>query len=392
MTTYSGGIEQLEAALVEMGRDMTYPSTPDFAPAVLAHMERAKARPPRRLPALPVLKPRLIVIIIAAVLALAAIAAVAYVVLYPVPEGFDISVSLPGTEGGGSDVFMITADDLEQLTSNSATDIQATWAPDCSRIAFASNRPGFSPNYDIYMMNPDGTGVVTVVDSPGVDMHPNWSPDGTKLVFNHDDVHWEPGPFGGGRWRGNGEPDLYVVNVDGSGLTRLTDLPGLKVVADWSPDGRRILFGGGQQDNREIYVINVDGTGLRNLTNYPAHDGHARWSPDGTRIVFASNREQIEEFGPANRWYWPGGGLDIYVMDADGGNVTRLTDHPENDILPHWSPDGKWISFTSARISGLGGAYEGGPWDVYVMKADGSDVHHVIQGTGHGWSSCKAQR
>ena len=79
-------------------------------------------------------------------------------------------------------------------------------------------------------------------------------------------------------------------------------------------------------------------------------------------------------------------------MDADGSNVTRLTDHPENDILPHWSPDGKWISFTSARISGLGGAYEPGPWDIYVMKADGSDLQHVIEGTGHGWSTCKAQR
>ena len=392
MTTYSGGIEQLEAALAEMGRDMTYPSTPDFAPAVLAHMERAKARPPRRLPALPVLKPRLIVIIIAPVLALAAIAAVAYVVLYPIPEGFDISVSLPGTEGGGSDVFMITADDLEQLTSNSATDIQATWAPDCSRIAFASNRPGFSPNYDIYMMNPDGTGVVTVVDSPGVDMHPNWSPDGTRLVFSHGHNHWEPGPGpGGGRWVKDGEVELYVVNVDGTGLRRLTTVPA--AVADWSPDGRRILFGGTQEEGKgEIYVVNADGTGLRQLTNNPAQDGHAKWSPDGKRIVFASNREQIEEFGPANRWDWPGGGLDIYVMDADGSNVTRLTDHPENDILPHWSPDGKWISFTSARISGLGGAYEPGPWDIYVMKADGSDLQHVIEGTGHGWSTCKAQR
>ena len=390
MSTFTGGIEQLEAALAEMGQGMIYPSTPNFVPAVLARVDTAERRP-RLLPALWPVTPQLVIILILALLLLACSAVAAYF-LYPVPKGFDISVSLPGTEGGGSDVFMITADDLEQLTSNSATDIQATWAPDCSRIAFASNRPGFSPNYDIYMMNPDGTGVVTVVDSPGVDMHPNWSPDGTRLVFNHDDVHWEPGPFGGGRWRANGEPDLYVVNVDGSGLTRLTDLPGLKVVADWSPDGRRILFGGGQQDNSEIYVITVDGTGLRNLTNYPAQDDHARWSPDGTRIVFASNREQIEEFGPANRWYWPGGGLDIYVMDADGGNVTRLTDHPENDILPHWSPDGKWISFTSARISGLGGAYEGGPWDVYVMKGDGSDLQHVIQGTGHGWSSCKAQR
>ena len=147
-------------------------------------------------------------------------------------------------------------------------------------------------------------------------------------------------------------------------------------------------------EHAEIYVINVDGTGLRNLTANAALDGHARWSPDGERIVFMSNREQLEEFGPPNQRNWPEGGLDIYVMDADGGNVTRLTDHPKNDMTPYWSPDGKWISFTSARISGLGGPFDEGrgAWDIFVMKADGSDLQHVIQGKGFGWSACKAQR
>ena len=156
--------------------------------------------------------------------------------------------------------------------------------------------------------------------------------------------------------RANQDFDLYVINVDGSGLTRLTTLPGNQAVADWSTDGRRIVFDGRHEGNEEIYVINADGTGLRNLTNNAAFlDGHARWSPDGKRIVFASNREQLEEYGPANRRNWPEGGLDIYVMDVDGSNVTRLTDHPKNDMTPYWSPDGKWISFTSARVSGQGG-------------------------------------
>ena len=154
-----------------------------------------------------------------------------------------------------------------------------------------------------------------------------------------------------------------------------------------------------KRKNGGVYGINVDGTGLRNLTNNAASlDTHARWSPDGKRIVFISNRAQLEEFGPVHpdHPYWPGGGLDIYVMDADGSDITRLTDHPENDIVPYWSPDGKWISFWSSRISGRGGAGQaarGQPqWDTYVMRADGSDLQHVIQGRAHGWSSCKAQR
>ena len=135
--------------------------------------------------------------------------------------------------------------------------------------------------------------------------------------------------------------------------------------------------------------------GCKTVTNNPAQDLHPRWSHDGKRIAFISNREQIEEFGPANPHNWPEGGLDIYMMDAICSNVTRLTDHPENDIPPYWSPDGKWISFTSARVSGNGGpgsGRSGDNWDIFVMKANGSDLQHVIMGEGHGWSSCKAQQ
>ena len=390
MTHYTE-LEDLESDLVEMARGMTVPTIPNPAPAVLARVDAAE----RKRPALWPVRRRLVLIITLA-LSLTAGVAAAYALLYPIPEGFDISITAPGA-AGGADVFIITSDDLEQLTNGPGFNGGATWSPDCSRIAFHSNRDGNpTPDFDIYMMNPDGTGVVKVVDTPGVDMLASWSPDGTRLVFSHDDVHWEPGPGPrGGRWRANSETALYLVNADGSGLTRLANAPA-GGVADWSPDGRRILFSwdGGQEGTSEVYVINVDGTDLRNLTSDGAIAQHATWSPDGTRIAFASNREQVEEFGPANRWYWPEGGLDIHVMNADGTDVTRLTDHPENDMLPRWSPDGQRISFTSARISGLGGAFDRGPnrWDVYVMKADSSELTHVIQGTGHGWSSCKTQR
>ena len=395
MSTFTGSIEQLEATLVDMGRGMTYPSTPNFAPAVLEGVESARAQRPRRFPPLWPVTPRLVVIIILTLL-LAACAAVATYFLYPVPQGFDISITAPGSPRG-KDVYLITSDDLEQLTNAPGVDEGATWSPDCSRIVFYSNRDGLGAFYKIYVMNPDGTRVVKLLDSPNTsDAFARWSPDGTRIAFNRTEGYWDPDPAErpGRPWRFSDTSDIYVVNADGTGLTRITSGPGLKVLPDWSPDGRRILFNSGQGENREIFVINVDGTGLRNLTTNAAQDMHAMWSPDSTRIVFASNREQIKEFGPANHAYWPWGGLDIYVMDADGSNVTRLTDHPENDNMPYWSPDGRWISFTSARVSGLGGPHEGGPlaWDIYVMKANGSDLRHVIQGTGHGWSSCKAQR
>ena len=78
----------------------------------------------------------------------------------------------------------------------------------------------------------------------------------------------------------------------------------------WSPDGRRIAFVSDRDGNDEVYVINVDGSGLRNLTRNPARDGHPAWSSDGRTIGFVSNR---------------GGNRDIYVMNADGSGQRNLT-------------------------------------------------------------------
>ena len=155
----------------------------------------------------------------------------------------------------------------------------------------------------------------------------------------------------------------------------------------------------------EIYVMNSDGTDMKNLSNRPGKDNNASWSPDGRLIVFESSRGDGTE--------------DIFVMDADGGNVRRLTDHPASDMLPHWSPDGKWISFTSSRPLSLerrlqilrASAEEAGfeaseeglrlmaeqtansaDPNVWMIRPDGSELQHVVEGWGGGWSACMAQR
>lgn len=107
-----------------------------------------------------------------------------------------------------------------------------------------------------------------------------------------------------------------------------------------SPEKRSCVASGGavpclafvseRDGNPEIYVMNVDRTGLLRLTDHAGYDGEPAWSPDGSRIAFVSDRA---------------GGQDIYVMDADGSNVVRRTDEGLN-AAPAWSPDGKTIVFS----------------------------------------------
>ena len=112
---------------------------------------------------------------------------------------------------------------------------------------------------------------------------------------------------------------VYVMNADGSGVTRLTNDPADADIPQWSPDGSRIAFFAWDGSNSGIYVMNADGSGLRNLTNKAAYEVPPHWSPDGRQIAFL------------------GGGL--YVMNADGSGVTQLTNNA-SDWAPAWRPRG----------------------------------------------------
>ncbi len=205
-------------------------------------------------------------------------------------------------------------------------------SPVTGRIAFASSRDG---NRDIYLMNADGSGLTRLTDHQAGDGWPSWSPDGKRIAFHSDR---------GGNW------DIYVMNADGSGLTRLTNHPNWDMDPAWSPDGKRIAFASWRDGNRDIYVMNADGSGLTRLTDHPASDEEPAWSPDGKRIAFSS---------------WRDGNLEICLINADGSGLTRLTNHLAEDWGPAWSSDGKRIAFISTR---------NGNQEIYLMNADGSGV------------------
>lgn len=164
--------------------------------------------------------------------------------------------------------------------------------------------------------------------------------------------------------------EIYVADLQTRQSRRLTDHPALDYNAAFSPDGTRIALVSERDGNMEVYTLNTDGSDLRRLSNDFGLDDHPVWSPDGQRIAFVSTRESAHT--PGRAWN------AIYVMNADGSGVQRLSPADTADYSPAWSPGGEWIAFAS-------GSGRAGGSDLFVMKPDGSGRRLVVRDAG--WPS-----
>ena len=224
-------------------------------------------------------------------------------------------------------------------------------------VLFTTRRNG---NFEIYVMNPDGSQQINLTSHPDSDTYGCWSPDGTKIAFvSHRD--------------GNGE--IYVMNADGSAPTNLTRHAAGDWHPCWSPDGSRIAFQTDREGpmlaveeispkiifpfNVEIFVMNADGSGQVNLTNHPSWDGFPSWTSDGNQIAFQTDRHassvmlmDIVDMG-----------FEIYIMNANGSAQTRLTYTEGNDTIPSCSPTGSTIVYQSS---------DGGDWEICTVRTNGS--------------------
>jgi TolB protein len=239
------------------------------------------------------------------------------------------------------DIFVIEPDGSgETNLTGEASGGDPNWSPDGSRIVYESLNDG---NFEIYVMNADGSNQTRLTDNPAFDSRPAWSADGSQIYFQSTR---------------DGNFEVYVMNADGSNQTRLTDNPAFDGATAPSPDGSTIAFTSDRDGNQEIYTMNPDGSGQTNLTNDPANNTAANWSPDGSRIVFTT----VE-----------GGQGDLFVMDADGSDQANLTNTPAvNESSPAWSPDGTQITYTAPVEVGI---------NIFVMDADGSNPTRVTQST-----------
>lgn len=230
-------------------------------------------------------------------------------------------------------------------------DNDATIYPVASeKILFVSNRDG---NADIYIMDPDGSNQMNLINNLSHDYDPEWSPDGNSIVFVSER---------------DGTADIYTMNLDGSDLSQLTypvnpsdpgDGRNRDDMPDWSPNGTKIVFFSLRDGNSKIWLMNADGSNQIKLDLPFGVHAYPRWSPDGNEIVFTSTLAGEGHF-------------DIYKVNVSNpSNPIRLTNSPYTDIEPVWAPDGSKIAFTSNRY------HNGEVFYVYIMNSDGSNQRTI---------------
>jgi TolB protein len=221
----------------------------------------------------------------------------------------------------------------------------------------------------------DGSGAHRITRTPAQEFDPTWSPDGSQIAYRH-------------QTGGDETTEIFIMDPDGSARRHLTRNHAADWGPDWSPNGRWIAWNsaeGADGGGLVGYVMRPDGSRVHRIAHhyleYPA------WSPDGSKIAFMAQEAGASGDNPD---------YNIFVMDADGSDIRRLTDAPGEDGWPAWSPDGARIVFASARddcsVSQAADCLSTGdlgPWlDVWIVDADGSHLRRVTTEFGQffAWS------
>lgn len=180
-----------------------------------------------------------------------------------------------------------------------------TWSPDSTHLAYAAN---FNGNWDIWTSRISDGQLTRLTDSISDDLHPDWSPDGTQIVFNRTDD--------------TGLLEIFVMDADGDNVRQLSnDRDGAVMYPRWSPNGDDIVFFINDGYEADIFVMTAKGNNIRQLTTDSAVDRVAVFSPDGTAILFRSERD---------------GDSDIYTLNLNTGRINPVSNNPASDMSPDW--------------------------------------------------------
>ncbi len=231
----------------------------------------------------------------------------------PLPTPGQRTLLVASDEAGPINLYIVDTQGAQprQLTTGFGPDVQGTWSPDGSQIAYVSAGEGF---FTLYVLSLQDGHVKALV--PGmVAQHPAWSPDGRVIAFTSDQ---------------EGDASIYVIRPDGSGLHKLTTSPANEDWPAWSPTGDNLAYATDVVGDWEICFCEYDPASEQlvskttRLTNSPGRDIMPAWSPDGSKLAFVSERDGL---------------LQVYVMPTSADALVRATRNQFNDWGPVWVDD-----------------------------------------------------
>lgn len=247
------------------------------------------------------------------------------------------------------EIFTMNADGTSQtnIKNNAAEDTAPNYSPDGSKIIFTTNRDG---NNEIYQKNADGSNPIRLTNNSASDISPVYSFNGTSIVFvsNRD-----------------GNNEIYKMNADGSNQVRLTNETAADLVPSFSPDGQKIIFVTERLGSRRLFTMNADGSNQQVISNIAGFYNRPSYSPDGSKIIFVYGNDVTTQ----TNW----------TMNADG---TNRAEFPAGRSSPSYSPDGTKVVHRCCFFSGgpvtdgIRTANSDGSSPVFLTSGNSDDLPH----------------
>jgi Tol biopolymer transport system component/Zn-dependent M28 family amino/carboxypeptidase len=275
--------------------------------------------------------------------------------------------------------------DLLMLT-HGGQNAEAYWSPDSRQLIFQSTRPPFECD-QIFRMPADGSGAPVLVSTgKGRTTCSYFMPDGKRVLFSSTHAAGDACPPPADRsqgyvWAVYPTYDIWTARPDGSDLRRLTDNHAYDAETTVCPLDGSMIFTSDRDGDLELYRMDAGGGNVRRLTNAPGYDGGPYFSPDCKQIVWRASRPQGEELADYRRLLAQGlvrpGKLEIWIANADGSEARQLTYLDAASFAPSFFPSGKRIIFSSNYGDPAGREFE-----LWAVNTDGSGLERITWSPG----------